>query len=131
MVTHTYGPVVHMVFRDEERGSKVSIATSTDVYEGSWDVRDLTDYSVDLWEPTFDRALRAAEESLHPYVQPVAQVDNEGLAILEPTQVGVLERLPAASAVPGLLPGSPWSLALLFSLSSFATAALRRARARR
>lgn len=127
-VTHTYGPVVHMMFRDEERGFKVSLATSSDIYEGSWDIRDLTDYAVDQWEPTFDRALWMDQEELHIYVQRVVQIDDEGSAALAPTPVTVLERVPAATPVPGLVPGNPWTLMLV--VSSFGAAALRMARRR-
>lgn len=122
MVTDTYGPVVHMVFRDVERGSKVSLASSTDVYGGSWQIRDLTDYPVDMWEPSFDRLLWAQTEELHIFVQRVAQIDDEGSAALAPTPVTVLERTSAPPApVPGLLLGGPWTTGLL--VASFAAAA--------
>lgn len=39
------------LFRDAERGSKVSMAYTADLKSGEWQVTDLTDFSVDAWEP--------------------------------------------------------------------------------
>ncbi len=45
------------VFRDEERGSNVSMAHATDVANSKWSISDLTDFSVDAWEPSHDTEL--------------------------------------------------------------------------
>lgn len=47
----------YFVFRDAERGSKVSMAYTDDVKSGKWQVKDLTDFSVDAWEPSYDTEL--------------------------------------------------------------------------
>lgn len=99
-VTDTLVPEVHMMFRDEERGFKVSMATSSDVSSESWFIRDLTTYAVDMWEPTFDRLLWATQQDLHMYLQQVDQEDDEGQGSTDPTPVSVLEWTPAAAAVP-------------------------------
>ncbi len=127
MVTHTYGPVVHVIFRDDERGAKVTLATATDLFAESWQVRDLTVDSVNKWEPTFDRAAWKASEELYINVQEVDQVDDEGLAALPPTPVRVLLRSTPA-AVPGLS-AAPATWALV--ASAFSAAAMWRGRRKR
>lgn len=39
---------IFYIFRDEERGSRVSMAHTTDVSHGKWSVTDLTDFQ---WMP--------------------------------------------------------------------------------
>ena len=43
------GGEVFYIFRDEERGSRVSMAHATDVGTSKWTITDLTDFSVDAW----------------------------------------------------------------------------------
>jgi BNR repeat-containing family member len=47
-----YGSQVIVIFRDEERGSRVSAAVSRNLSSNSW---DLTETPVGMWEPTYDR----------------------------------------------------------------------------
>lgn len=79
------------VFRDEERGSKVSIATSEDITSGEWDYQDLTEFSVDAWEPSHDTELWKNRQKLHIYVQKSGQGDGEQTTQLAPQPVYVLE----------------------------------------
>ena len=51
------GGEVFYIFRDEERGSRVSMAHATDVGTSKWTITDLTDFSVDAWEPSHDTEL--------------------------------------------------------------------------
>jgi hypothetical protein len=59
-------PSALLVFRDQERGSKVSAVNIDDFQHGRWTVRDLTDDPVGAWEPSFDTELwrRAGELNL-------------------------------------------------------------------
>src|SRR5207302_1243195 len=43
-----------MIFRDAERGSRVSMAHCDDLAEPKWSLEDLTDFSVRYWEPSYD-----------------------------------------------------------------------------
>jgi len=79
-----------LVFRDIERGNKVSIAISKDVSKESWLCKDLTTTSVGEWEPTFDTELWAKKKRLDLFVQKVEQVDGEGKANAQPTPIYVL-----------------------------------------
>jgi hypothetical protein len=84
-----------LVFRDEERGSKVSVASTADVLRGAWQVQDLTMFSVGAWEPSYDTELWRRNGTLSLFVQNVQQVDGEGQASVPPQPVQVLDWTPA------------------------------------
>lgn len=85
------GGEVFYIFRDEERGSRVSMAHSTDVGSGKWTVTNLTDFTVDAWEPSHDTELWKQQRKLHLFVQHTRQGDGERTAEIEPQTVYVLE----------------------------------------
>lgn len=80
-----------LLFRDEERGGKVSMAVCKDIDRKKWTVRDLTDFSVGSWEPSFDTELWRNKKQLHIFVQKADQVDGEGKADIAPQKVYILE----------------------------------------
>lgn len=80
-----------LLFRDEERGEKVSVAVCKDINVSDWTISDLTEFSVGSWEPSFDTELWRNKGLLHIFVQKVDQVDGEGKADIEPQKVQVLE----------------------------------------
>lgn len=82
---------LYLIFRDEERGSKASIAKSIDIEENKWIINDLTDHSVGSWEPTFDTQLWQNKKRLNIFIQKAVQVDGEGKANVAPEKVQVLE----------------------------------------
>ncbi|MBV6321635.1 BNR repeat-containing protein [Duganella violaceipulchra] len=67
-----------LVFRDAERGSKVSVASIADLRRPRWTVRDLGAAPVGAWEPSFDTELWRRRGELHLFVQDVPQLDGEG-----------------------------------------------------
>jgi hypothetical protein len=69
-----------LVFRDEERGCKVSVAVIKDFQSFQWSVHDLSNAEVGAWEPTFDSELWKSQGIASLFVQNVAQVDGEGVA---------------------------------------------------
>jgi hypothetical protein len=79
-----------LIFRDEERGKKVSIAACTDIQGNRWSVGDLTEYSVGEWEPTYDTELWKDKRILQLYVQEVRQIDGEGISDMTVRPVSVL-----------------------------------------
>jgi hypothetical protein len=83
-----------MVFRDEERGSKISVATIDKIKTGKWKVIDLTDTSIGSWEPTYDTELWKQQKILNLFVQHVEQADAEGITNTPPQMVEVLEWKP-------------------------------------
>ncbi|WP_342647644.1 BNR repeat-containing protein [Mucilaginibacter sp. CSA2-8R] len=86
-----------LIFRDAERGSKVSIAVCNNLQQAAWKVIDLTDYSVGAWEPTLDTELWKDKYLLNLFVQKVTQVDGEGLAHEKPEAVQVLQWQPQSN----------------------------------
>lgn len=87
------GERAYYVFRDSERGSKVSVAYTPMLGKSVWQITDLTDYSVDAWEPTFDINLWNNKNKLNLFVQKVHQGDGEKVADepLSHTMVSVIE----------------------------------------
>ena len=81
----------YFVFRDAERNSKVSMAYTPDILNGEWQVTDLTDFSVDAWEPSLDTELWKQRQQLHIFVQETHQGDGEKQVTSAPTPVYVLE----------------------------------------
>lgn len=85
------GGEVFYIFRDEERESRVSMAHAVDMSRGKWIVKDLTDFSVDAWEPSHDTELWKKQRKLHLFVQHTRQGDGERTAEIEPQMVYILE----------------------------------------
>ena len=82
---------IFYIVRDEERGSRVSMAHTADVANGKWIVTDLTDFSVDAWEPSHDTELWKKQRKLNLFVQHTCQGDGERTAEIEPQMIYVLE----------------------------------------
>lgn len=85
---------VHLIYRDIERGSRVSVASSSLPECTKWKLRDLTETSYDYWEPTLDPVIWNQQEKLHLFLQAVTQVDGEGISLTAPQPVKVLEWKP-------------------------------------
>lgn len=84
-----------LIFRDAERGDKVSIAVTHNLDENKWVVSDLSPSDVGAWEPTYDTELWKDKKVLNLFVQKVVQVDGEGKANISSQPVQVLEWKPA------------------------------------
>lgn len=83
---------VIVVFRDAERGSRVSIAATSNLFRrGHWQIEDLTDFPVGAWEPTYDTELWRQEGRLQLFVQRTGQGDGERLEEVVAQEVVVLE----------------------------------------
>ena len=79
------------IFRDAERGSRVSMAYTPHLGREPWHTVDLTDFPVDAWEPTVDNALWAGRGRLDIFVQTTHQGDGERPGDdSEPTPVQIL-----------------------------------------
>jgi len=83
-----------LLFRDAERGNKVSMARSNSKDLDQWEVMDLSKASVGEWEPSYDTELWLAKRQLSIFVQEVEQVDGEGKAEKKPTAIQVLNWTP-------------------------------------
>ena len=85
------GNKAYFIFRDAERGSKVSMAYTDDLKQDDWQVKDLTDFPVEAWEPSLDTELWKSRKQLHLFVQVTYQGDGEKTVDQAPTPVYVLE----------------------------------------
>lgn len=81
----------YYIFRDVERGSKVSIAHTNDLTSGQWSITDYTGFAVDAWEPSLDTELWKWKKQLHLYVQRSCQGDGERSVSIGPQMIYVLE----------------------------------------
>lgn len=79
------GTAAYMLFRDAERGSRVSLAATPRLGEEGWTVTDLTDWPVDAWEPTYDVRLWESRRRLDIFLQRVHQGDGEKVADTDET----------------------------------------------
>ena len=80
-----------LIFRDEERGSKISAAINKSLGKDKWQIVDLSQTIVGSWEPSYDTELWKDKGLLHLFVQNVEQVDGEGMGKMLPQMVQVLE----------------------------------------
>ncbi len=84
----------YLLFRDSERDDRVSVAICKDLSKLDWKFLNLTEFSVGMWEPSYDTELWQASKTLHIYVQKVGQGDGEKLEQLPPTTVSILKWIP-------------------------------------
>ncbi len=82
---------IAIIFRDEERGSKVSMALCNDINKNKWQVSNLSDEYVGSWEPVYDTELWKTKQQLHLFVQHTEQADGEGKTNTAPQLVKVFE----------------------------------------
>ena len=80
-----------LIFRDAERGDKISVAVINDLNSDKWQISDLSTESVGAWEPTYDIGLWQDKKVLDLFVQKVVQIDGEGRANIPPQPVQILE----------------------------------------
>jgi hypothetical protein len=84
-----------LVFRDHERGDKASVVNIADFGARRWSVSDLDPEPLGAWEPNLDTEAWRLRGELDLFVQPVRQVDGEGLAAVPPSNVRVLQWRPS------------------------------------
>lgn len=96
IIVDTDGPTdrAYLLYRDEERGSKVTVAICDDLANPTWRHEDLTDFTVGMWEPSYDTELWAAHKVLHLFVQHVEQGDGDKTVDFAPQPIHVLEWRP-------------------------------------
>lgn len=87
---------LYLLFRDEERGKRASMAVCRDPVKNRWTVDDLTSYSLGEWEPTYDTELWKEKKVLNLFCQRVEQTDSEGISDIKPQPVEVLEVIPGS-----------------------------------
>lgn len=82
--------IVALIFRDEERDNKVSVAVNKNIGLNNWQLTDITDNSVGSWEPTYDTELWKQKKQISLFVQFTDQKDAEGKAAIKPQMIKVI-----------------------------------------
>ncbi|WP_435139175.1 BNR repeat-containing protein [Formosa sp. A9] len=82
---------VFVIFRDEERANKVSVAYNTIPIKSPWQITDLTHDDYGAWEPTLDSELWKTQNILSLFLQKTYQIDSEGLSEIDSSMVHVLD----------------------------------------
>ncbi len=85
---------VFMLYRDDERGGRISVAISERPGRDDWVHRDLSAESVGLWEPNYDVSIWERKRELHIFKQFVGQGQRETLEDVPPQTVSILEWKP-------------------------------------
>jgi hypothetical protein len=85
---------VYVIYRDEERGGRISVARSLDSERVRWEHRDLSENSVGQWEPNFDVRLWERDRTFHIFKQFVGQGQAETIEEIPPQTVSILEWTP-------------------------------------
>ena len=88
------GASAYVIFRDAERGGRVSVAACRNLPDGGCAVTDLTEESVGMWEPTYDPEVWRSRKELHLFVQRVGQGQGETTEEIPAQPVSVLEWRP-------------------------------------
>lgn len=87
---------VYVIYRDKERKSRVTVAVCNDLKNNIWTFQDLTDFSVNQWEPVFDTELWNNHNILHLFLQATGQGDAEQTENIPPQMVYILEARPVS-----------------------------------
>ncbi|WP_367913941.1 BNR repeat-containing protein [Leadbetterella sp. DM7] len=80
-----------LIFRDEERGNKVSLAINKNLRRNKWKIKDLLPDNVGSWEPTFDTELWKDRQILSIFIQKTDQADLEGRTDMPAQRVKVAD----------------------------------------
>jgi hypothetical protein len=83
-----------MLFRDQERGGKISVASSADIESGLWTFTDLTAASVGQADPMVDPIVWEQRREIHLLTQFVGQGDGEKQEDVPAQTISVVEWTP-------------------------------------
>jgi hypothetical protein len=81
---------IAVIFRDEERENKVSVARINDIEKGNWIISDLINEDVGQWEPSFDTELWKNKKKLNLFVLKTGQGDGEKIEKIVPQMVKII-----------------------------------------
>ena len=82
---------IYILFRDQERNNKVSLAYTNLKDNTLWNAIDLSEKTVGEWEPNYDVSLWNTKKELNIFFQNVTQIDGEGVTNIKPSNVDVLQ----------------------------------------
>jgi hypothetical protein len=72
----------------------VSVAICNNLKKGKWQFKDLTNFSVGMWEPSYDTEIWKRSKIFHIYVQNVGQGDREKTEELPLSDISIMKWKP-------------------------------------
>jgi hypothetical protein len=84
----------YVLFRDQERGAKISVAKTSDPWSGDWTFTDLTAESTGQSDPMIDPDVWQGRKEIHLLTQFVGQGDGEKEEEVPPQTIAVVEWTP-------------------------------------
>jgi hypothetical protein len=95
IVSNAKGKLMAIVlYRDIERGSVASLARCSNLLKNVWTVQDITNTSLESWEPSYDTELWKTNKKLNIFIQKSGQGDGEKLDTMQPQPVYILNYKP-------------------------------------
>lgn len=91
VVSNKGGIKIYLIYRDQERGNKVTVCTNNYLINNTWNIYDITPFAVDSWEPSYDTELWKEQQRLDLFVQRTEQGDGESLVQMAAQPVFVYE----------------------------------------
>ena len=89
------GTRVMVIYRDADRESHVTLASTSDIGVGQWTLTDLTSESYGYWEPTIDMSRWQREHVINLFLQATDQPQGDNITrSMPPTPVSILEYKP-------------------------------------
>lgn len=82
---------LYLIYRSSETGNRITLSVCKDGERSEWESIDITDFSVGMWEPTYDTEQWRNSGILNLFVQKVGQGDAETIEKIPPQTVSVLE----------------------------------------
>jgi len=82
---------LYVIYRTSETQNKISFYVCKDIENNNWESGTLTNFSVGMWEPTYDTELWRSDSKLNLFVQNVGQGDLETTEDVSPQIISVLE----------------------------------------
>ncbi|MEL7834780.1 BNR repeat-containing protein [Fodinibius sp. Rm-B-1B1-1] len=85
---------LYLIFRDFERGGGISIAVSKDPEYKQWEIENIYQKSIGLWEPNYDSQVWKTQKELHLFGQFVGQGDAEEVEEVKPQSIFIYKWIP-------------------------------------
>lgn len=82
---------VYLLFRDEDLGSKASVAIIPRIGKSAYHILSLTNQNLGDWEPSYDTERWKREKVISLFTQEVIQKDGEGLQPTAPTAIEIVD----------------------------------------
>jgi BNR repeat-containing family member len=87
---------VYVIIREEERKNRITAVCCEDISNPQWIYKDLTNFSVETYEPSYDSTLWKEKKLLHLFVQTTGDLKQKKYKKWKESMVYVLEWYPSS-----------------------------------